>query len=115
MRRFAVVSALTAGVLVASGLAAQGAVLKGGGSLPGCKGTSKGGQWASMGHDLSNTRAQIDEKKIGPEQAPDIESKWTFSSSSQVGENTGPGGDFQSTVNVADGCVYGATSAGGIF
>ena len=81
---------------------------------PSCgKKNHPGGEWRTYGHDLSNTRSQPQEKKIGPSNAATLEPKWVFDSSSQ--RVVLDGGGFQNTPVVADGCVYAATSTGWVF
>lgn len=101
---------LVAVMMAASVVAAPGPAS----SKPSCaKANHPGGEWASYGHDLSNTRSQPREKKIDPANAASLEPKWVFDTTSQRGVLDG--GGFQNTPVVADGCVYAATSTGWVF
>ena len=66
-----------------------------------------GGEWRSYGHDLSNTRTQPAEKKIGLVEAATLQPAWQF--------DTGNGGDVSGTPVVADGCLYIGGGDGAVF
>lgn len=78
-----------------------------------CAPAAAGGDWPSYSGDLSNTRHQTLEDRIGPGSAYDIEKAFAFSSASTGGEAGLLG--FSSTPVVADGCMFVAGSAGQIF
>lgn len=57
-----------------------------------------GGEWRSYNHDLSNTRTQPAEKKIGLIEAAMLRPAWQFTPDD--------GEDFSGTPVIADGCLY---------
>ena len=69
-----------------------------------------GGEWRSMGHDLSNTRTQPAEKTIGRVEAALLAPAWSFSASAAGGS-----GDFTGTPVIADGCMYVGSNNGWVF
>lgn len=75
-----------------------------------CAGATAGGEWRSYGHDLTNSRNQPEETKIGASNVADLEGAWGVTASSLGGL----GGSFQSTVAVAGGCTFVTTSSGSI-
>lgn len=80
-------------------------------ALPGCAPAAHpGGDWATYGHDLANTRHQPAETEIGTFEAAMLAPAWTFSSSAAGGR-----GDFTGTPVVVDGCMYIASNAGWVF
>jgi outer membrane protein assembly factor BamB len=68
-----------------------------------CKnhGRPSGGNWTRLNHDLSNTRDQPREHRIGPREANRLRPAWSFS-----GGTVGATGGMRSTPVVAHGCVY---------
>ncbi len=66
-----------------------------------------GGEWRSYNHDLSNTRTQPAEKKIGLAEAATLQPVWQF--------DTGDAGDVSGTPVIADGCLYFGGADGGVF
>lgn len=60
-----------------------------------------GGDWTGLNRDLSNTRAQSDERRIGPLDARRLRPAWSFD-----GARIGATGGMRSTPVVANGCVY---------
>lgn len=76
-----------------------------------CAPAHAGGEWRSFGHDLSNTRTQSEESTIGPMEAATLEPAWVFSAA-KAGDASG---SLQSSVAIADGCVYFGTTSGNIF
>lgn len=70
-----------------------------------------GGEWRSFGHDLSNSRNQPSETVIGPLEAAMLRPAWVFSAAS-AGDASG---SVQSSVAIADGCVYFGTTSGNVF
>jgi len=68
-----------------------------------CTGDAKpaGGEWPGLNRDLSNTRSQPDERRIGPLQAGRLRPAWSFS-----GASIGAPGGMRSTPVTAHGCVY---------
>ena len=69
-----------------------------------------GGDWPIYGHDLSNTRSQEKEKKIGLVEAATLQPAWHISSEELDGS-----GDFSGTPVVADGCLYVGSNDGWVF
>lgn len=69
-----------------------------------------GGDWASYGHDLENTRNQPGEHVITPALAGSLEPAWVFSAA-----GVGADGGFTGTPVVVDGCLYVGNDAGWVF
>lgn len=69
-----------------------------------------GGEWRSYSHDLSNSRSQPEENKIGLAEAATLAPQWTFSS-----QAAGGAGDFTGTPIVADGYLFAASNRGWVF
>jgi outer membrane protein assembly factor BamB len=94
-------------VLAVTGLtasmAASGGIARAGASCATAE--HAGGEWRSYGHDLSNSRNQVDEHVLAPGNVAGVSSKWTFSVPVEEG-------NFQSMPIVADGCVYITTHFG---
>ena len=80
-------------------------------AAPACAGSHTGGDWPSLNHDLSNTRHQDAEKKIGPSEAGALAPAWSFS----IADAGVAQGSLQSTPVISDGCVYVAVTTGWIF
>lgn len=76
----------------------------------GCAGETTGGDWNRYGHTLGNDRNQSAETKIGSSNVDELSAAWGVTASGLGGL----GGAFQSTVAIADGCVYATTSNGSI-
>src|SRR5947209_5957287 len=57
-----------------------------------------GGEWPMYGHDLANTRSQLEETALGPSAVQGLKPVWSFSTSS-----TSDGTGFNSTPVVYDG------------
>src|SRR5688572_6386518 len=93
--------------VVAATLAVGGAASA---AKSGCARGAGGGEWASYGQDLTNSRTQTSEDTIGVAEAPHLEPSWTFSSVAGGGD-----GGFQSTPVVADGCVFAGTTTGWVY
>ena len=74
------------------------------------KAESRGGDWPTYGHDLSNTRHQDKEKVITAGDAPLLSPVWAFSTARAGGE-----GDITGTPIVSGGCLYVATNRGWVF
>lgn len=64
-------------------------------------GPPSGGDWRGLNRDLSNTRAQSDERRIGRLEARRLRPAWSFSAAA-----IGATGGMRSTPVVAYGCVY---------
>lgn len=62
------------------------------------KANHRGGEWRSYNHDLSNSRTQPAEKKIGLVEAATLRPAWQFTPDD--------GEDFSGTPVIADGCIY---------
>jgi polyvinyl alcohol dehydrogenase (cytochrome) len=69
-----------------------------------------GGSWNTFGADLSNTRYQPKEKKIGPAEAATLQPAWAFSAEDGKGA-----GDFTGTPVISGGCVFVASNDGFVF
>jgi polyvinyl alcohol dehydrogenase (cytochrome) len=99
--------ALAGAVLVLPLLALPSVAASGGACAPT---KHVGGEWPSMGHDVSNTRTQPAEKTIGRVEAALLAPAWSFSASSAGGS-----GDFTGTPVIADGCMYVGSNDGWVF
>jgi polyvinyl alcohol dehydrogenase (cytochrome) len=71
------------------------------------KANHPGGEWRTFGHDLSNTRSQSREKKIGITDVATMQPAWAFGTEGK--------GDFTGTPIIADGCVYVGSNQGWVF
>lgn len=69
-----------------------------------------GGDWPTLGQNLSNSRSQALETSIGTGNVGTLEMAWEFSPADQAAT-----GQIQSTPVVAEGCVYITTSSGYVF
>jgi polyvinyl alcohol dehydrogenase (cytochrome) len=69
-----------------------------------------GGDWPSLGQDLSNSRSQPLETTIGTTNVGTLTAAWEFNPADQAAT-----GQIQSTPVVAEGCVYITTSSGWVF
>src|SRR6184192_3447942 len=97
IRAAAVVVAVAASVLVSAGTPTTAAARQS------CSDpASPKGDWPSFGHDIHNTRAQPDERTLGPSNVSSLKAQWSFSSSSDGGAT----GAFQSTPVEANGCLF---------
>jgi outer membrane protein assembly factor BamB len=65
-----------------------------------------GGDWPSHSRDLDNSRHQVLEDTIGPDEVGDLQAAWVFDASEHEG------GVYNNTPVVADGCLYLADSSG---
>ena len=65
------------------------------------RGNPKGGDWPGLNGDLSNTRNQSAEKRIGRREARRLRPAWAFDAAT-----VGATGGMRSTPVVAHGCVY---------
>lgn len=93
---------LLAGTLVAASLVARPA------SAATCAAPAAGGEWRSYGRDLSNTRSQPDETRIGTGNVGAVVPDKIFAADAAAGV-------FQGTPIVADGCVYVASDGGWVY
>ena len=98
--------ATVVGIVISTALAAPAA----GATAAPCTTATAGGDWPMYGHDLSNTRAQPAEHRLGPTAVTGITPAWTFSTAS-TGDDTG----FDSTPVVADGCAFIGSAGGTIY
>ena len=69
-----------------------------------------GGEWASYGRDLANTRHQADEKVIGTGNVSTLAPAWVMST-----EEMGGAGDITGTPVIAGGCMYIGSNRGWVF
>jgi polyvinyl alcohol dehydrogenase (cytochrome) len=69
-----------------------------------------GGEWASYGRDLSNTRHQRAEKVIGTGNVTTLAPAWVMST-----EGMGGAGDITGTPVVSEGCMYIGSNRGWMF
>lgn len=74
-----------------------------------CAEASAGGDWPLYGHDLQNSRTQLD-TTIDAATAPNLAPAWVFNVTSQKGS-----GAINSTPTIADGCVFVATDQGDVY
>ncbi|MDP3714044.1 MAG: PQQ-binding-like beta-propeller repeat protein [Mycobacteriales bacterium] len=93
--------------LIAAGAAALPAAAATGACAPA---EHSGGEWATFGADLSNTRTQPAETTIGIAEVPLLTPVWSFSTG---GASLGFG-DLNGTPIVSSGCVYLNTAAGDV-
>jgi len=112
-RRLLVILAAAAAVAPAAGpLTAAGASGGSAGCAPARPAAvaKAGGDWRSYGHDLSNTRSQPDEHKLGLTTVPTLHKAFAFNSGDAGGD-----GDFTGTPVIADGCLFIASTTGWVF
>jgi outer membrane protein assembly factor BamB len=74
-----------------------------------CTTTGTGGDWASYGHDLANTRRQPAESGIGVSNVAQLKKRWVFI------PPDGGSSPFNATPTEAGGCVFVGTGAGWIY
>jgi outer membrane protein assembly factor BamB len=65
------------------------------------KASGDGGDWRSLNHDLSNTRSQPAEDRLGPQEVAAVRPAWSFD-----GATVHATGGMRTTPVVANGCVY---------
>ena len=98
----AIVAALVAIPILVSAGPASGAAKP-------CSGPAQAREWASFGHDLSNSRNQ-QATSIDASNVSTLKPAWALASSEANGY-----GSFESTPVVAAGCLFAATTSGSIF
>src|SRR3954468_9308815 len=104
--RTSIVAAVTAAIVLA--IVAPGARAASPASC--AKKESRGGEWPTYGHDLTNSRHQSSEKVISAADAPLLSPTWAFSTTRAGGE-----GDITGTPIVSGGCLFVATNRGWVF